>query len=208
MVNWIIIAISALLSYVALQNPLSMERLILLPSKMRSPDTYYRFLSSGFIHANWTHFFFNMFTLFFFGPIVEEWLNYKLGRLNGSFVYLFFYLVSIVIASVPSFLKHRKDFRYASLGASGAVSAVLLASILLNPLDKVCLFAILCLPGFVLAPLFLIYSSQASRNQDSRINHDAHFYGAVFGLIFIPTIDPGTISRFISSVHNYITTLL
>ncbi len=207
MYTWAIIGVSSLLSIVAFQREDLLLKLALRPYANSRQRNWLPLLSSGFIHANYGHLFFNMFTLFFFGPIAEKALVYWYGLNTGGILYLGFYLLSIILSNVPTFLRNRNNPQYASLGASGAVSAVLFASILIFPLEKVCLFAIICIPGFILAPLFLIYSHQASRDPRSIINHEAHFYGAIFGLIFLGILQPALFPRFFEQILQYIASI-
>ena len=207
MYTWAIIGVSSLLSIIAFQREDLLMKLALRPYANSRKNNWLPILSSGFIHANYSHLFFNMFTLFFFGPIVERTLVYWYGLPSGGILYLAFYILGIVISNIPTFLRNKNNPQYASLGASGAVSAILFASILIYPLEKVCLFAIICIPGFILAPIFLIYSHQASKDPRSIINHEAHFYGAIFGLFFMGILQPSLFPRFFEQILQYIASI-
>ncbi len=207
MYTWLIMGICALMSIIAFQNQTFLIKWALRPYSNSRSKNFFPLVSSGFVHANYSHLFFNLFTLFFFGPIVERSLSYWYGLRLGGFIYAGLFISSIIIANLSTFIKHRNNPQYASLGASGAVSAVLFASILIYPLEKVCLFALICIPGFVLAPVFLYYSHVSSKNRDSMINHEAHFWGAVYGMIFIGILQPGLFPRFFEQIIQYIVSI-
>lgn len=181
----IIIVITVLVSMAAFNNADVANKLILWPKIMDKPGEYYRLLSSGFIHADWGHLFFNMFTLFFFGRIVEE----SFSELGSSFLFVVLYLAGIIVASMPSYLSNRNNSFYRSLGASGGVAAVLFASVYFNPWGKIFIYFI-SLPSIVFAVLYLVYSAYMDRRGGSNINHNAHFWGALFGFTFAFVFDP------------------
>ena len=155
----------------------------------------YTFVSSGFVHANGAHLFFNMLTFYFFGPSLERVIG------TGRFVAL--YLIALVASEVRTYFQQRHDPRYASLGASGAVSAVLFASIVYFPGQS--LF-ILPLPVPIPAPLFavgyLAYSWYSSRQGQDGINHSAHIDGAVTGLLFVAATDIETYRRLLATLSS------
>jgi len=182
----IIIVITAIISLTAFNNEKVMNDLILYPRKMKEPKEYYRLVTSGFIHADMMHLLFNMFTLYFFGKNVET-LYTMLGFPKYAFVIL--YLLGIVVASLPSFFKHRDDAYYRSLGASGGVAAVLFAFIYFAPWETIYIWFI-PVPAILAAVGYLVYSAYASKKGGDNINHDAHFYGAVFGFIFTLIFEP------------------
>lgn len=121
----IIIIITTVLSFTAFSNRTLMNRLIMWPPAMQRGQ-YDRFITYGFVHADGTHLLFNMFTLFFFGRAIEDFYRPYLGGLG----FVLFYLAALIVSMLPSYLKHKNDPNYLSLGASGAVSAVLFAYIL------------------------------------------------------------------------------
>jgi membrane associated rhomboid family serine protease len=164
---------------------------------------YYRLITSGFIHNGYVHLAFNMITLYFFGDVIEQIFKYYYGG-TGTIYYLLLYFMGMVIADLPTLYKNRNNRHYNSLGASGAVSAVVFSSILFNPTAKICLFLpLLCLPGFIFGTLFIIYSYFQGKRMADNINHDAHLYGALFGVIFSIIIEPGVIMSFFNQVLNY-----
>jgi membrane associated rhomboid family serine protease len=165
---------------------------------------YYRILTSGFIHHDWVHLIFNMITLYFFGRNMEYVFIFLFGGGKGIFYYLVLYFLGMVVADVPSLLKHKDNPNYNSLGASGAVSAVLFASILFSPTNKIYLFFIpIGIPGFIFGALYLIYSYYQGKRMADNINHDAHLYGALFGIIFSVVIRPAVLPGFFEQILNY-----
>jgi membrane associated rhomboid family serine protease len=183
----IIIVITVLVSMAAFSNEEVYSRLILWPKIMHKPSEYYRLLSSGFIHADWGHLFFNMLTLYFFGRIVEV----SFAELGMPLLFLILYLAGIVVASMPSFLKNKNNDYYRSLGASGGVSSVLFASVYFSPWDKIYFYFIpIGIPAIIFSVLYLVYSAYMERKGGDNINHNAHFWGAIFGFMFAFVFDP------------------
>jgi len=113
------------------------------------------------------------------------------------------YLGGIIVSDIPTQIKHRNNPGYSSLGASGGVSAIVFCFILFFPTQKLCIFLILCLPGFLLAILYLIYSWYMAKNQRDNINHDAHFYGAIYGAVFSIIYEPRVVLSFIDGILNF-----
>ncbi len=182
-----IIVVTALASFAAFNNQEIFNKLILWPRVMDKPAEYYRLLSSGFIHADIGHLFFNMFTLYFFGEFVESAFSY----LNTPILFLILYLTGIVIASLPSFLKNRHNSYYRSLGASGGVAAILFASIYFNPWAKISfMFLPIGIPSIIFGVLYVGYSAYMDRKGGTNINHNAHLWGGIYGFTFAFAFDP------------------
>ncbi|EOZ96801.1 Rhomboid family protein [Indibacter alkaliphilus LW1] len=199
----ILIAITVLTSYYAWKNPTIMERWMFTPYAIKNRGQWDRFILSGFIHKDSMHLLFNMFTFFFFGRVIEMFLTYRLGFGLGIVTYIFFYISAIVIADIPTYLKHHNNSYYRALGASGGVAATVFASIILMPLSDICLFGIVCLPGFALGIMFLLYSVFKAKKGDDGINHDAHLYGALFGIAFILILSPQSAFDFIDQIKSF-----
>jgi membrane associated rhomboid family serine protease len=199
----ILIAVTCLSSYFAWQIPQYLKSSMFTPYLIQHRGEYQRFVLSGFIHQDGTHLLFNMFTFYFFGNVVEEFLVYKLGMIPGWLVYIFFYIGAIVISDIPTFFRHRNDPNYHALGASGGTSATVFASIILMPLADVCIFGILCLPGFILGFIFLTYSYYMGKQEVGNINHSAHLYGAIFGIVFILVLSPLSAVDFMDQIIQY-----
>lgn len=176
-----------------------MNRLILTPYWVERKNEYYRFITSGFIHKDYQHLIFNMISLYFFGYIVEAWL--------GTGLYIALYILAIIVSDIPTYLKQKNNSGYASLGASGGVSAVIFASILLHPINLILIYFI-PMPAIVFGVLYLAYSYYMDKQSRDNVNHSAHLYGALFGLAFIGILYPSTIPAMIETVIGALQNLL
>jgi len=163
---------------------------------------YYRLITSGFIHSDHIHLFFNMFSFYFFGSQLENIFQYIFGGL-GSIYFILLYVLAIIVSDIPTLIKHQSNHAYNSLGASGAVSAVIFGCILFQPLQKIYIYGVLGIPGFILGVIYLIYSYQSAKRSKDRINHDAHLYGALFGLVFCIVLYPDSIRMFIEQMAEW-----
>lgn len=202
--SWTVVIIIAnvIISYLGFQNPALQSKLTMNPVAVLNQKQWYRTVTSGFIHSNWTHLAFNMFTFYFFGRLVEQIFMALKGELGGIY-FVVFYLLGIVISDLPSLIKHRHHPHYHSLGASGGVAAVVFCSILFFPTNDICLYGFICIPGFILGVIYLIYSYTKGRNISDNINHDAHLIGAVFGLVFSVIMEPRVLSSFIEQIAGW-----
>lgn len=200
-ITLIIIGITILVSYLAFNNDDMMRKLMMNPYLVVNKHQYYRMVTSGFIHANWMHLGFNMFAFFFFGRVVESYFSQLLGG-SATLVFVLFYITAIVASDLPTIFKNRHDPGYNSLGASGAVSAIVFTSILYAPLNEIYIYFIK-LPGFIFGILYVAYSYWQSRNEGSGINHDAHLYGAIYGIVFGILIYPESAGGFVEQILQY-----
>ncbi len=182
----IIVIITSLISIAAFRSDELMSRLLLNPYKVYHNQEWYRIITHGFVHADWYHLIINMIVLYSFGIAVENYFSQleSAGYIaHPRISYLVLYFVAIVISSVTTLWKHRDNSLYNSVGASGAVSAVVFTSIFFGPMNRL-LFYFIPLPGILGGVIYLVYSHYMSRRGKDNINHDAHFIGAVFGFIF------------------------
>ena len=202
-ITLVLIIITCLVSYYGWKNPVFMEESLFSPYKVARNQEYGRFLKSGFIHKDGTHLLFNMFTFYFFGNEVEQYFIYVFGQLTGIVVFVVFYLVAIIVADLPTYLKEKDNPAYHALGASGGTSATVFASIILMPLSYICIFGIFCLPGFILGLLFLGYAFYKGKMSNDHINHDAHFYGALFGIGVIVLLAPENAVYFWEEIKTF-----
>lgn len=189
-ITLILIALTVVVSILAWQSPQLMERLIFHPPSVDRGQVD-RFVTHGFIHADGMHLFFNMFTLFSFGRAVEPYFSRPFGMVG----FVLFYLIGIVIAILPSFFKHRKDSRYRSLGASGAVSAVVFSFIMMSPWSTLYLFFI-PVPAIVFAVGYVAYSVWADGHGRGSINHSAHLVGGIYGMLATIAVNPNIVGHF------------
>ena len=195
-ITYALIGITCLVSWIAFNNRKLADRLILWPPAIDKHRQYDRLLTYGFIHADFMHLLFNMITLFFFGPLIEQ----LMGRI-GVWVFPVFYLSALVVSILPTYLKNQKNPNYLSLGASGAVSAVLFAFILLQPWQLIFVFFI-PLPAIVFAVLYLGYSIWMDKRGGDRINHSAHLSGAAYGVLFMVVMQPRVLGYFLSQLQR------
>ncbi|WP_316816672.1 rhomboid family intramembrane serine protease [Pedobacter nyackensis] len=168
-------------------------KFMLHPYSVSRRDKLYTLITSGFIHADWMHLIFNMITFFSFGFALERYI----GSLNFGIIYF----VSLIASDIPSVIKHKDDMWYNSLGASGAISAVLFSCILFFPFSTMYIMPIpIPIWAIVFGPLYLVYCVYAAKQAGDNINHDAHFFGALSGLILTVLLVPGTIPGFLNQI--------
>ena len=180
-----LVLITVLVSIGGFNNQKIIDDLIFYPPAVTRRKQWYRFFTCGLIHADFGHLFFNMLALYLFGGGVEEKFIAHLGD-YGKWLYLLMYVSALAISILPTYFKNRDNFHYRSLGASGAVSAVIFAGLLLNPSNAVYIFFIpIPIPGFIFAPLYLIISFWLDSRGGDNINHSAHIWGALYGLAFV-----------------------
>lgn len=192
----ILIIITVIASLYAWSNATVMKNWMMNPYLTEQRRQYWRFVTSGLVHNDYMHLFFNMFTMYFFGHIVEQQL--------GGGLFILMYVAGIIISDVPTYLKNRKNPYYNSLGASGGVSAVVFASILFQPLSPLYLFFIpVPIPGFIFGALYMFYSYYQAERGGDNINHDAHLYGALFGMLFAIMAVPGSLMNFFEQVSQW-----
>lgn len=199
---WLIV-LTSVSSFISFSNAARVDRWMFTPYLIKRRNQWDRFVLSGFIHKDFMHLLFNMITFYFFGRVVEQFLIYSLGAFAGGVIFVLFYLLAIIIADIPTYLKHQDNAYYRALGASGGTAATVFASIILVPLSDICLFGIFCLPGFLLGALFLLYSYFKGKKEADGINHDAHLYGALFGILFIVILSPESALNFFDQIKQF-----
>ena len=180
-----IVAITCVVSWIAFKDGKLMQRLLLWPPAVEKKHEYWRLLSYGLVHADFQHLLFNMITLFFFGRAMEGLYARYLGPLG----FLWFYLGGLLVSILPTYIKNRHNPNYRSLGASGAVSAVLFAFILLSPWSMIIVFVI-PVPAILYAVAFLGYSIYMDHRGGGYVNHSAHSWGAAYGILFTVVMEP------------------
>lgn len=191
-----LIIITVIVSLLAFYNQNIMNRLIFWPPAMKKGQ-FDRFITHGFVHADGAHLLFNMITLFFFGSAIEVF--YRQYAFNMGFV--LFYLGGLIVSILPSYLKHKNDFQWASLGASGAVSAVLFAYILFKPWNLIFVFFV-PVPAIIFAVLYIAYTIWSNKRNNNHINHSAHLWGAAYGVIITILVEPKIIPHFINQLTH------
>jgi membrane associated rhomboid family serine protease len=198
-----IIILTSIISILAFYSENLMSRLIFNPYQVVHRNEWWRVFTHGFLHADWVHLIVNMIVLYSFGRNIEAWMN-QLGNSgylkSPALTYSILYFGGIIVSSIPTLIRQRNNYMYNSVGASGAVSAVVFTSIFFSPLDKIYFFGAIPIPGIIFAVIYLVYSSYMSRRGKDNINHEAHFAGAVFGFVFPIFIDFDLITHFINQL--------
>ncbi len=185
MVTLIIIALTSVVSVQAFKNSNLMGKYIFYPPAVVKGE-WIRLVSYGLLHADYTHLIFNMLTLYFFGTVIENLLVGSFGTQLGIILYLIFYLSALVVSIIPTYIKEKNNYAYRGLGASGAVSAVVFAFILVNPMSYMGLMFIpIFLPAFLFGIIYVIISIYLTKNHGGNINHIAHIAGGVYGILLI-----------------------
>jgi membrane associated rhomboid family serine protease len=208
-ITLIIIIITVLVSIAALSNEKVYNDLIFYPPSITYDKQWYRFFTCGFIHADYIHLFFNMFALYGFGESIEG-AFVSIFYEKGKILYLVLYLTSLFFCLLPTYTKHKTDGYYRSLGASGAVSAVVFVSIMLNPLGGIRLMFIpIDIPAFIFGFIYLAITSYLDKRGGGNINHSAHLWGALYGIAFIIVLayllsDYPVLQVFIERIRGYI----
>ena len=189
--TFLLIGVTVLVSWQAFNNRVLLDRLILWPPAIDRNRQYDRLVTHGFIHADGQHLLFNMITLFFFGRAIEPVFVEKIGLVG----FIAFYLSAIVIAILPTYMNNRHDSGYRSLGASGAVSAVLFSYILFAPWSLIYVF-FLPVPAVLYAVAYIGYSIWMDRHGTDNVNHSAHLWGAAYGVMFTLLLEPDVLGLF------------
>ena len=200
-IAWAIFAVTIVISLIAFSNEKLYDRFILQPYNVSRGKYVYTMITSGFIHADWMHLIFNMMTFYFFA--------FQLEAVIGHWQFALLYTVSLILSDLPSVVKHKNDFWYRSLGASGAISAVVFSSILFNPLGRMgLLFIPIQIPAVLFGILYLIYCSYASKKGVGNVNHDAHFFGALSGIMITVILIPQVVPYFLHTITTGVQSLL
>jgi len=198
-ITLVIVIATCVVSWLAFNNRQLLDRLILWPPAIDRSKQFDRLITHGFIHADLGHLAFNMITLFFFGRPVEQVFVERIGAVG----FVLFYLSAIVVAILPTYLRHRHDAHYRSLGASGAVSAVLFAFILMAPWTGIYIFFIpIPVPAILYAVLYVGYSIWMDRRGTDNVNHSAHLWGAGYGVLFALVMEPRLFQHFLAQLAN------
>jgi membrane associated rhomboid family serine protease len=198
----LIVILTCIISYYAFQNHGFFNRLKHYPFQEQRDQSYTRWLSAGFLHGSWTHLLVNMFVLYQFGEEVEHYLVIRHGAALGRIYFITAYVLIIILANIPTFFKQRENPGFASIGASGAVSGILFMFILMEPWRMLGIMLVIPCPAIVAGILYLFYSSWASNHSNDNIDHDAHFYGAVWGIVFMILFNPDIIDLFLEKITN------
>ena len=196
----IIIILTAVTSFIAFNNPEAFYRLKFNAYLILHNKQYYRFFSYAFIHADWMHLLVNMFVLFSFGSAVEQSFAFHFD-LQAPLFFIVLYVGGIMFSTLASYHKHKHNDFYNAVGASGAVAAVLFSAIIMRPdMSIVFLFLPVPIPAYLFGILYLIYSAYMAKRGSDNIGHDAHFWGAIFGIAFTILLNPGFVQTFFENI--------
>ena len=196
-ITLIIIAVTSVVSFMAFKNSRLLNDLLLWPPAITRQREYHRLVTYGLVHADFGHLLFNMITLFFFGRVMENFFSVRLG----AFGFALFYIGGLVVSILPTYLKNRGNPQYRGLGASGAVSAVLFAFILLAPWQMI-IVLVLPLPAIVYAVAYTAYSIYMDRRGGGYVNHSAHLWGAAYGVLVTLLVDPRVLPYFLNALQH------
>ncbi|PCH68834.1 MAG: rhomboid family intramembrane serine protease [Bacteroidales bacterium] len=198
----IIIAITALISIAAFNKVDLLYKYQFNAYQILKRNQWYRILTYGFLHANWDHLLVNMVVLYFFGSALETYFNYYFGA-SAVLYFILLYIGAIVFSTLYDLRKHREHYHYNAVGASGATSAIVFATIFFAPLEKIYFMFFIPIPGIIFSLLYLYYSYYMSKKNLDNIGHNAHFYGALFGFLFPILIKPQLFSLFLQQILNF-----
>jgi len=200
----IVVVATCIISILSFNNRSLFDKLKHYPSIEHQRKEYYRWLTSGFVHGDYMHLIINMFVFHSFGTALEKYYIFHFDMIGGSILFIATYLLTIILANIPTFFKHENNPYYTAIGASGGVSGILFIYILIYPWNMLGLYAIIPVPAIIFGVLYLWYESWAAKNQNDNIGHDAHFFGAIAGIIIAIVSRPAILPEFFTSlVDNF-----
>lgn len=202
-VTLVIIAITSVTSILAFNNREFFNRALYSPYHVVQGKEYYRLFTHALLHAGWIHLFVNMYVLWIFGRHAEAYFNYY-NETAGTFFYLLLYIGGIFFATLPALKKQKDNLMYSSVGASGAVSAVLFSCIAFDPtMPIIFIFLPIPIPAVIFGVLYLFYEAYMDKKGSDFVAHDAHYYGAIFGALFTFITMPGVFFSFFEQLFEY-----
>ena len=198
-VTLIILFVTIAVSLIAFSNRVLFVNLLFYPWQIKRENQWYRFITHGFIHGDFIHLFVNMWVFYIFGDVVEKTLKIIYGS-KGTLYFMLLYFGGLIFSSLYSYGRHMNNPNYSALGASGAVSGITFAYIIMYPMSGLMLFPIpIQLPAFVFGILYLIYSWYMAKRKKDNIGHDAHFFGALYGVVFMIILDYRFVDLFLNN---------
>jgi membrane associated rhomboid family serine protease len=215
----LIILLTVIVSLSAFNNKDKMYQYMFIPARIQETGEKYRFFSHMFIHADYLHLIFNMMSLYFLGnfmldtiggtymdskgdilEVQDGWIQ-KYGYIQGQVLFAVLYISGGLFATIIPYARNKNNPNYMSLGASGAVSAVIFAAIIWNPTMKLYLFFIpIGIPAYIFGPLYIAYEIYMDKRGNTGIAHDAHLGGAIFGILFVLFTNIEAGKRFIDQI--------
>lgn len=178
----IILIVTIVTSIIAFQNSQVFYKLSFIPYRIVKFNEFFRFFSYGFIHADFVHLIINMYVLYSFGVVLNHFAEYIF--ISGELFFASLYLSSLFVSTTVSFFRQKNNYNYLAVGASGSVSAVVFACILIYPADIRILFIPIDIPAWLFAIAYVIYSAIMSQKKNSNIGHDVHLIGSLYGFMF------------------------
>lgn len=202
MITIIIIVVTAAVSVICFSQAGLFETLKFSAYDVWHRRQWHQMLTYGLVHGGWGHLLFNMITLYCFGRIVEQYFGAAFGD-KGPVLYVVFYVTALIVSTIGDLIKFRDNPSYSAVGASGAVSAILFAAILFEPRMGIYIYLIpIPVPAYIFAPLYLVYCIIMARKNVDNIGHSAHFWGAVYGLLFPLLLRPDIFTHFLNQLHG------
>jgi membrane associated rhomboid family serine protease len=198
-----LLVLTGLISWQAFNRPDMYQKLLFYPYEMKRNNDYFRFLTHGMVHADLNHLLFNLITLYSFGIGVEYYFRLYFGAQTGVTLFLLFYFSGIVLSSLPDYFRHQDNPGYRAVGASGGVSAIVFGYIFMNPWDRV----FWVVPAVLYGVLYIVYSAYMDRYSNDNIGHNAHFWGSLYGIVFVyvllQTMHPEVLSAIFQNYLNF-----
>ena len=202
-VTVLLIILTGFVSYRSFNDPALFNKLLHHPFTEKRENQFYRWITSGFVHGDWTHLIINLFVFWSFGEAVEGIFVAKFGATLGRINYLVLYFGSMIVADLFTYLKHKDNSAFSSVGASGAISGVVFAYVLFSPMSMLLVMFIIPMPAVLFAVLYIAYSFYASKRGLHKIfDHDAHLWGAIAGIVITILFIPESIKIFVDQVGN------
>lgn len=199
-ITLLIILVTALVSITAFSNRELFHKLTFSPYQVKHRGEWWRLFGHAVVHGDWMHLFVNMFVLFNFGRIVESNFGAIFGA-KGVLYFVLLYIGGIAFASIPGLKRYGDIATYSAVGASGAVSAILFASIILHPMSKIyIMFIPIGIPAFIFGPLYIGLEVYLDKQSGDNVAHDAHYWGAIFGLLFPIILEPKLVTHFLNQL--------
>ncbi|MBM3430101.1 MAG: rhomboid family intramembrane serine protease [Bacteroidetes bacterium] len=193
----LLMLLTIVISVVCFNSETWKSKLTFFPYRMKRKNEIHRIISHIFIHADFQHLAFNMLSVYFLGSFLEYQWRYQFGPEGGALHIAILYFFGGIFATGYLFYKHQDNVFYQSLGASGAVSAVIFAAIFWHPTMKLgLLFIPVPIPAFVFGPVYLLIEYLAMRRGNTGIAHEAHIGGALFGILYVTLLEPNKLITF------------
>ena len=203
-VTLIIVIATVLVSISTMNNRELFTKLLYSPYQVFHRKEYYRLFTHSLLHAGWIHLFVNMYVLYIFGSMAEKYFGAYRGG-NGWYMYVLLYIGGVFFATLPALKKQKDNFMYNSVGASGAVSAVLFSCIGFEPTMSIYfIFLPIPIPAILFGVIYLIYEAYMDKHSSDYVAHDAHYYGAVFGILFTFISIPEAFMAFFRHLLDYV----